>query len=85
MVDSIRQTGRIGVIKPSGQLRSVERRKPSPKSRSDHGDDESQTGHEESTPEEPEDDLGTTPGDALKASSGNDDNQGTGRRIDVRI
>ena len=48
MVDNIRRTGPIGVVKVPGPLSSRERRKRSRNSRQDHDEDERPTAHEES-------------------------------------
>lgn len=85
MVDNIRQTGRIGVIMPTGLTRPVERRR---HPRKDPRDDPNR----ESRPREEEEPLDTFAGEALPADdsestmSPEQPNQGqTGRRINVRI
>ena len=85
MVDNIRQTGRIGVIMPTGLTRPVERRR---HPRKDPRDDPSR----ESRPREEDQPLEKLDGEPLPANdsestmSPDPPNQGqTGRRINVRI
>jgi len=85
MVDNIRQTGRIGVIMPTGLTRPVERRR---HPRKDPRDDPNR----ESRPREEDEPLETFDGSPLPADdsestiSSDKQNQGqTGQRINVRI
>ena len=85
MVDNIRQTGRIGVVMPTGLARPVERRR---HPRKDPRDDQ----NSESRPTEEEAQLEAFDGEPIPADdrestmSPDQPNQGqTGRRINVRI
>ena len=85
MVDNIRQTGRIGVIMPTGLTRPVQRRRHPHK---DPRDDPNR----ESRPREEDEPLEAFDGEPLPADgsettvSSDPPNRGqTGRRINVRI
>jgi len=86
MVDSIHQTGRIGVVPPTGQLRKVGHRSQSGKDSREEGNTESQTTEEESRANDPDSDQEAVDGlSEIAGSSDNQNNSQTGRRIDVRI
>jgi hypothetical protein len=85
MVDSIRRTGRIGVIAPAGQLRPVERRQESYKERHHQGGDESPSTPEESKRSHADNQEGAATSEEAENSSGNERKLTTGRCIDVRI
>jgi hypothetical protein len=85
MVDSIRQTGRIGVVVPSGPSRPVEHRRHPRKDPRDDQNHESQTTEKEERPEAL--DGEPLPPDASETiiSTGQSTHGKTGRRINVRI
>ena len=85
MVDSIRRTGRIGVITPPGQLRSVERRPESHKDRQHQGGNESPANQEEATRAPTDQQANAEPNEGPPTSASSENQSTTGRRIDVRI
>lgn len=84
MVDSIRQPARIGIVKPSGPLRPLERRRQSRQDSGSDRDDASQRSGEEAqtTPIDPDDaEKACTP----PSSEEELQDVKPGRCIDVRI
>lgn len=84
MVDSIRQTGRIGIIKPPGQPRPIEERNAPRQGRRDQGRDDSGADREEPL-EETGSSSGKTSGGQDEPVTENEDRPPTGHHIDVRI
>jgi hypothetical protein len=85
MVDNIRQTGRIGVIMPTGLTRPVERRRHPRKDPRDDPNRESRP-REEDEPLEAFEGASLPADDSESTKSSDQQNQGqTGRRINVRI
>jgi hypothetical protein len=85
MVDNIRQTGRIGVIMPTGLTRPVERRRHPRKDPRDDPNRESRP-REEDEPLEAFEGAPIPADDSESTKSPDQQNQGqTGRRINVRI
>ena len=76
MVDSIRQTNRIGIIKPPGLPRPVEERNSPRHGRHDQDREESSSDREEPS---------VAPGGQIEPATENEDRPQTGHRIDVRI
>jgi hypothetical protein len=85
MVDSIRRTGRIGVIRPSGQLRTVERRQESHKERQQESGNESPTDKEKSAASQTDHQADSAPNESTPGTAANEGQSTTGRCIDVRI
>jgi hypothetical protein len=85
MVDNIRRADHIGVIKPPGQLRSVERRHQSRREHHHQGKDESPETPDDSLPTQAANPSKNEMDEDAKTSSGNENNPPTGRCIDVRI
>jgi len=85
MVDSIRRTHRIGVIKPAGQRRTVEQRHQPRKERHHQSGDDSHGAQEESATVKTENQACVQPEEDAQKSAGPEDTPPTGGRIDVRI
>lgn len=84
MVDSIRQTDRIGIIKPPGLPRPVEDRNPSRHDRHDQGGDGNRSEHEDPIEKTVNSSMIGSGGQA-DATTEKEDGRQTGHRIDVRI
>lgn len=85
MVDSIRPTGRIGIIKPPGQPRPVEERNPSRQGRREQGREDPGDDREEAPPETTGASPGQEPGDYSQPAEDSEDRSPTGQHINVRI
>ena len=85
MVDSIRRAERIGVITPSGQRRSVERRHHPHKEHHHQGGDDPSASPEEQPPAHTDIQKGTEPRVDTPTSSNEESPSPTGRCINVRI
>lgn len=84
MVDSIRQPARIGIVKPSGPLRPLERRRQSQRdSGHDRHDDPQRSGEEDQN--SPSDPPGTEAACTPPSSEEERQEVKPGRCIDVRI
>ena len=85
MVDSLRQTGRIGVVTPSGHLRTVKRQNRPKKDPQKKKGDETITPEDDSAFEDVDDDQQANLIDTEKKEGISSASQNTGRRINVRI
>ena len=84
MVDSIRQSRGIGVVKRAGQPRMVERRRDK-KRDNEQEEDSSQSGQEATSSDTKETAPETSPEEDARTIIEQDEGKPTGRRIDVRI
>lgn len=84
MVDSIRQSRGIGVVKRAGQPRMVERRRDK-KSDNEQEENSSQSGQEAISSEPKGTASETSPEEETGTIMKHDEDKPTGRRIDVRI
>jgi len=85
MVDSIRRTHPIGVIKPTRQRREVEQRHQPPKERHERRGGDSQGNEEESAAAPAEKQSCPKPDSDANETSGHANPLPTGRCIDVRV
>jgi hypothetical protein len=85
MVDSIRRTHPIGVIKPTRQRREVEQHRQPPKERHDRSGDDSQGNEEESATAPAEKQSCPKPDPDANETPGHETPLPTGRCIDVRV